>query len=47
MLIRRQPLVAEKDDFVFVEQPDDLLKHGIVEVLRQIDTEDFCAERRA
>src|SRR5689334_8102939 len=47
VLLGRELLVAEVDDFVLVEELDDLAEHRIVDGPGQIDAENFDAERRA
>ena len=44
MLLRRDPLIAEEDDEVFVESPRDFGKGLVIQRRRQIDTVQFGAQ---
>src|SRR5689334_10444694 len=44
VLLGRELLVAEVNDFVLVEELDDLAEHRVADFLRQVDAEDFDAQ---
>ena len=47
MLCGREFLIAEKHHFVFVPQIDNLMERDVIQVLRQINTQNFSTEHCA